>query len=103
MINKISKAELSNELERQKNEIVELKAMISASNLGSPMLSDKSSCQVVHEEIKVKPEIAKELMVDNDCVALDLPPTTGKKVKINFRIFCVLKVDKHIHKLICMI
>lgn len=78
---RVSKAQLSEELARQNKEIVELKAMISATNLGSPIISDKSSCHV--EKIETKSTIAKELIVDLDDDDLDPhTPTTGKKVKI---------------------
>lgn len=78
-MNKISKMELFDELERQMKEITEHTVMIYASNLGSPILSDKSSYQLVQEDIKSKPKIAKELMMNNGCVALDLPPPTERK------------------------
>lgn len=76
---RISKAELSDELDRQRKEIADLKALISATSLGSP-ISDKSSCQRVQEEIKATPSAAKELNVDNECVALDPPPPPPQKM-----------------------
>ncbi|XP_063944731.1 uncharacterized protein LOC135151101 [Daucus carota subsp. sativus] len=93
--NRVSKADLSDELERQRKEIAELKAMIHASNIGSP-ISSKSSCQpVVEEEKKVaeptkKPDAAKELGLndDDDFVAIIDPPPPAKKSGQ-----CVLAVD----------
>ena len=84
--NRVSKADLSDELERQRKEIAELKAMIHASNIGSP-ISSKSSCQpVVEEEKQVaeptkKPDAAKELGLndDDDFVAIIDPPPPAKK------------------------
>ena len=62
--------------------MAELKAMLSASNIHSPMLSDKSSYQPLQEPVIAKPSVAKELLVnDEDCVAFDNPPPSGKKVK----------------------
>lgn len=80
---KITKAELLEELERNRREMAELKALISASNSHSPMFSDKSSCQPVKEGAVVKPPSAKQLLVndDEDCVACEPPPSSGQKVK----------------------
>ena len=78
------------EFERTKQDfmtqIADLRAMITVSNLHSPMYSDKSSCQPPEEGVKVKPTIARELMVDDVCIGLDLPPpSTYRKVKfVNF-------------------
>lgn len=75
------------ELQRTKQEfmsqIAELKALVAAHNVPSPMLSDKSSCQPLKEDIiKVKPSIAKELKLDDDVVVfVDQPPT---EKKVNF-------------------
>ena len=98
---RISKAQLSEELENQKKEIAQLKAMISATNLlGSPNISDKSSCQ---EEIikpkpeitkpkpeitKPKPEIVKTSDVEEDCMIFDHPPPSG--IKVIFLIYYIL-------------
>ena len=91
---RISKAQLSEELENQKKEIAQLKAMISATNLlGSPNLSDKSSCQ---EEIikpkpeisKPKPEIVKTSDVEEDCMIFDHPPPS--EIKVLFLIYYIL-------------
>ena len=84
--NRVSKADLSDELERQRKEIAELKAMISASNIGSP-LSSTSSCQPVVEEGKQvaeptkKPDAAKELGLDDEfCAIIDPLPPAKKSV-----------------------
>lgn len=59
--------------------MAELKAMITASNLHSLMLSDKASFQPLEEAGKVKPPTAKELKVYDECIALDHPPPTEKR------------------------
>ncbi|KAL1818688.1 hypothetical protein ACET3Z_013557 [Daucus carota] len=69
------------QLERTRREMAELKALFTASNLGSPNVSDKASCQPLGEEDKRK-ETAEKEVLDNeeDCVAYDHPPPTEKKV-----------------------
>ncbi|KAK1379831.1 Tapetum determinant 1 [Heracleum sosnowskyi] len=42
-------------------------------------MSEKSSYLPVQEEAQVKPPSAKELIVNDDCVAFDDPPPTDKK------------------------
>lgn len=67
------------------SQIVELKALVSSSNLPSPMMSDKASHQKEQLEAwlnSLKPPDAKQLNVELDCVAVD-PPPPGKKVKTN--------------------
>ncbi|KAK1401439.1 putative Ulp1 protease family catalytic domain-containing protein [Heracleum sosnowskyi] len=70
--------QLVEELERTRREMAELKALFNASNIYSPM-SEKSSYLPVQEEAQVKPPSAKELIVNDDCVAFDDPPPTDKK------------------------
>lgn len=89
-------------------EIAELKALITASNHHSPMLSDKASCreekeQSLEEEMKLKfkPVAAKELMAEidsgNDCVYID--PITPPPPKIKGPRQCELAVDNIDNKL----
>lgn len=93
---RITKAELlardkqrSEELERAtadlRAEITELKALVFAAeaNHHSPILSDKASFYPEKEQAinkdKVKPSTAKELKVDDDCIAIKQPtPPSGK-------------------------
>ena len=73
------------ELERTRREMAELKALFTASNLGSSNVSDKASCQPLGEEDKRK-ETAEKEVLDNeeDCVAYDHPPPTEKKVYFTY-------------------
>lgn len=88
--------EYDKKTEDLKSEIAELKALIGASNLHSPILSDKASCrggkeQVlddgdedhVHGQLKIK-SLEKEFMVDDDakdCVDINDPidPSSPEK------------------------
>ena len=92
--NRVTKAELmardqqrDEEMEKTKKELAELRALITANTLHSPNLSDKGSFQAQVEGeglgMKMKPAAAKELVVDEgeDCVAIDPPPPSEKKVK----------------------
>uniref|UniRef100_A0A175YFS8 Uncharacterized protein n=1 Tax=Daucus carota subsp. sativus TaxID=79200 RepID=A0A175YFS8_DAUCS len=68
------------ELERTRREMAELKALFTASNLGSSNVSDKASCQPFGEEGKHKETVDKEVLDnEDDCVAYDHPPPTEKK------------------------
>ena len=77
---------MAEELEKTRREMAELKALFNASNLNSPNLSDKASCQPLGgAEAKCKPTAAKEILVnEKDCVAYDTPPPPAKKVYLRF-------------------
>ncbi|KAL8147496.1 hypothetical protein AgCh_004988 [Apium graveolens] len=65
---------LREELERTRREMVELKSLFTGSNQQSPNFSDIASCQPVEGEPK-----AKEILVNDDCLAYDQPPPSEKK------------------------
>lgn len=86
--------EFDKKTENLMNEIAELKALITTSNLHSPMLSDKASCredkeQQLGKEMKImcKPVAAKALMAEiegeDDCVYIDPIASSAPEIKVN--------------------
>lgn len=75
-----AKQEMASEIDRTRQELAELKAMLKSNNL-SPMLSDKASCGQTNVN-ESKPLAAKHLeplMVDtNDCVPISPIPPKNK-------------------------
>lgn len=66
---------LQEELVRTRREMAELKSLFTGSNQQSPNFSERASCQPVEGEPK-----AKEILVNDDCLAYDQPPPSEKKV-----------------------
>ncbi|WOG86492.1 hypothetical protein DCAR_0205702 [Daucus carota subsp. sativus] len=79
--------------------MAELKALFNASNLGSPNVSDKASCELLGEEHNHKPTVEKQVLEnDEDCVAYDHHPPTEKKNSANN--FVLYHIHRHLHSTI---
>lgn len=94
--------ERSEELEKMKSELDQLKALITSTSTiqYSPMFSDKSSCQpqmnerACEETTKKKPVAAKGLALDgaDDCFAIPPPPPPSQILKVIVDNMCIWKV-----------